>query len=186
VWKDTSIRNTPIFLAVGPGSDPKALATERVIGKTTPPPRAVSDGMNGASTRSAAASEYPKRKGVRPKRSINPYPTRAPNPVCVTARENRNAVNTSHTVTLPNPASTRAGVSVPVNGNSVMASSTLTPMRTGCAIAAMMVATKIANRRPCAWFIPGGTKKYSRTPGASTTAQRHHSPCGMLRFSRTG
>ena len=159
MWNDTSIRNAPIFLAVGPGSDPKALATERVIGNTTPPPRAVSDGMNGASTRSAAASEYPRRNGVRPKRSMNRYPTRVPNPVCVTARENRNAVNTSHTVTLPNPASTLAGVSVPVSASSVMASSTLTPMRTGCATSAMIVATKIANKRSCAVFIPGRTKK---------------------------
>ena len=61
----------PDLRAVGPGSEPKALATERVMGKTTPPPRAVSDGMKGASTRSAAASEYPRRKGVRPKRSMN-------------------------------------------------------------------------------------------------------------------
>ena len=57
VWNDTSIKNDPILPAVGPGSDPKAPATERVIGKITPPPRAVSDGMNGASTRSAAARE---------------------------------------------------------------------------------------------------------------------------------
>src|ERR1019366_5289585 len=48
VWNDTSIRNDAILAAVGPGSDPKALATERVMGNTTPPPRAVSDGMNGA------------------------------------------------------------------------------------------------------------------------------------------
>src|ERR1035438_8257082 len=41
MWNDTSIRNDPILPAVGPGSDPKALATERVIGKITPPPRAV-------------------------------------------------------------------------------------------------------------------------------------------------
>ena len=80
MWNETSIRNVPIFLAVGPGSDPKALATERVIGNTTPPPRAVSDGMKGASTRSAAASEYPRRNGVRPKRSMNRYPTRVPKP----------------------------------------------------------------------------------------------------------
>ena len=159
VWNDTSTRNDPILRAVGPGSEPNALATVRVIGNTTPPPRAVSDGMNGASTRSAAASEYPSRNGVRPKRSMNRYPTRVPNPVCVTARENRNAVNTSHTVTLPNPASTLAGVSVPVSTSRVMASRTLTPMRTGCATSAMMVAAKIANSRPCAAFIPGRVKK---------------------------
>src|ERR1022692_2331639 len=57
VWNDTNIRNEPILPAVGPGSDPKALATERVTGYTTPPPRAVSEGMKGARTRSAAASE---------------------------------------------------------------------------------------------------------------------------------
>src|ERR1035441_1835924 len=63
-----------------------------------------------------------------------------PKPVCVTARENRNAVKINHTVTLPNPASTRAGVSVPVSASSVMANRTLTAMRTGCATSAMMVA----------------------------------------------
>ena len=68
-------------------------------------------------------------------------------------------MNTSHTVMLPNPASTLAGVSVPVSASSVMASSTLTPIRTGCATSAMMVATKIANNRSCAMFIPGRTKK---------------------------
>jgi len=43
--------------AVAPGSDLNASATLRVIGKTTPPPRAVSEGMKGASTTSAAAME---------------------------------------------------------------------------------------------------------------------------------
>ena len=44
-------------LAVGPGSEPKSAATLRTTGKMMPPPRAVSDGMNGASTTSAAAME---------------------------------------------------------------------------------------------------------------------------------
>ena len=68
-------------------------------------------------------------------------------------------MNTSHTVTLPNPASTRAAVSVPVNTTTVIASSTLTPIRTGCATSATIVATKIANKRSCARFIPGSVKK---------------------------
>ncbi len=42
---------------LAPGSDPNTPATLRVIGKTMPPPRAVSDGINGARTRSAAAIE---------------------------------------------------------------------------------------------------------------------------------
>ncbi len=56
-WKETSIRKEPISLAVGPGCEPNATATLRAMGKTMPPPRAVSDGMKGASTRSAAAME---------------------------------------------------------------------------------------------------------------------------------
>ena len=115
--------------------------------------------MKGASTKSAAASEYPSRKGVRPKRSMNTYASRMPNPVCVTARENRNAVKISHTVTLPNPDSTLAGVSVPVNASSVVANRTLTAIFIGCATSAIIVATKIANRCSCAVFIPGSVTK---------------------------
>ena len=90
---------------------------------------------------------------------MNRYPTRMPNPVCVTARENRNAVKIIHTVTFANPESTLTGVSVPVNASRVMASRTLTPIRTGCATSAMMVAAKIANRRSWGAFIPGRAKK---------------------------
>jgi hypothetical protein len=56
-WKATSIRKVPILPAVGPGSDPNACATLRAMGQTMPPPRAVSEGMNGARAASAAASE---------------------------------------------------------------------------------------------------------------------------------
>jgi len=43
-------------------------ATLRTTGQMIPPPRAVSEGMNGASTRSAAATEYPSVSGERAKR----------------------------------------------------------------------------------------------------------------------
>ena len=43
--------------AEGPGSESSAFARLRTIGAMMPPPRAVSDGTTGASTRSEIATE---------------------------------------------------------------------------------------------------------------------------------
>jgi hypothetical protein len=141
--------------AVGPGSDPRAPATLRVTGKITLPPRAVSEGMKGASTRSAAASEYPKLSGLWANRRTKRYPMRLPSPVTVKARPNRKARKISQTVILLKPERTFAGVSVRVSASSVMATTTLAPMGRGCATNATMVATKIASRWRWMRFRPG-------------------------------
>ncbi len=60
----------------------------------------------------------------------------------------------SHSVTLLKPESALAGVSVRVSASTVMAITTLTPMGTGCATSAMIVATKTASRWLCAAFSP--------------------------------
>ena len=72
-----------------------------------------------------------------------------PNPVAVTARAKRNAVKMSHTTTFANPASTAGGVNVRVRARSVMATRTLTPIGTGCAISEITVAAKIASKCRC-------------------------------------
>src|SRR5215813_6640855 len=95
--------------AVGPGSELNVCARLRVIGNTIAPPRAVSDGTNGASTTSDAASEYASVSALCPNLRMNRYAIRTPKPVAVTAREKRNAVKTSHTVGLAKPERTRAG-----------------------------------------------------------------------------
>ena len=115
--------------------------------------------MNGASTRSAAASEYPRLSGERAKRSMNMYPTRVPKPVWVTARENRKAVKTSQTVMLAKPDRTLAGGSVPVTASRVIAIRTLTPIRTGCTTSATTVAKKIAKSRSWGRLMPGSGRK---------------------------
>ncbi len=71
---------------------------------------------------------------------------RLPRPVCVNARENRKAVKISHTVTLAKPESTCTGGTVRVNASTVMATTQLTPIGTGCATNATMVATNTASR----------------------------------------
>ena len=83
---------------------------------------------------------------MRAKRRMKRYPTRVPNPVMVTARAKRNAVKTSQTVTFENPESACAGVRIRVSASTVMAMRTLTPMRTGCATSATMVATKTISK----------------------------------------
>ena len=55
-WKDTTSRNAPILRAVAPGSDPKAEARLRTIGKRIPPERAVFDGVAGAMMKSLRTS----------------------------------------------------------------------------------------------------------------------------------
>ena len=60
--------------------------------------------------------------------------TDVPNPVAVTAFAKRNAVKTSQIVRLLNPERTFAGGRVRVNARIVMATTTLTPIGTGCAI----------------------------------------------------
>src|SRR6266516_2210773 len=105
---------------------------------------------------------------------MNWYATRVPKPVDVTALENRNAVKISHTVTLLNPERILAGGSVKVTASTVMAITTVTPIRTGCATREIIVATKTPSRRPCCWFNPGIGNQYRRRPGTNTTAQRLH------------
>src|SRR5438067_569815 len=100
------------------------------------------------------------------------YATRCPNRVSVTARANRNAENTSHTVRFENPASTRAGGSVFVSASTVIAVTAETPIGTGCATSATIVATNTASR--CRWSAvrPSTGTNHRATPGTSTTAQR--------------
>ena len=70
MWNALSIRKVPKRFAVGPGSEPKTCARLRVMGKMMPPPRAVSEGTNGANTRFAPAIEYPSVSALRPNRWI--------------------------------------------------------------------------------------------------------------------
>lgn len=155
MWNEASIRYFPARFAVGPGSDPSADATLRVTGNITLPPRAVSEGMNGASTRSAAASEYPRLSGLRANLRTKRYPIRRPSPVTVNARPNRNARKMSQTVMLLKPESTFAGGKVPVTASSVMDTTTLAPIGSGWATSATMVAAKMASRWRCTAFNPG-------------------------------
>ena len=94
-----------------------------------PPPRAVSEGTNGASTRPAPLIEYPSVSGLRPNRPMNRYATRIPNRVDVTAVANRNAVKISHTVGLAYPEKTWAGESVLVKASVAIATSVKTGLR---------------------------------------------------------
>ena len=174
--------------AVSPGSDPNASAKLRVTGNTTLPPRAVSDGTNGATTIPAATTAYPNRSGVVANRAINSYATRIPNPVELTARANRYAEKISHTVWLLNPSSTRFAGTVPVTASSVIATSTQAPIAIGCTTSARIVARNTATRCRCASLNPGHGKKYSSAPGANTITQRtsfclkvhHHIPPGKI------
>ena len=49
------MRYEPAFLALSPGSEPKAFATEFMIGNTIPPQRAVLEGVTGEIIRSNKA-----------------------------------------------------------------------------------------------------------------------------------
>src|SRR5260370_11804759 len=91
----------------------------------------------------------------------------------MTARANKNAVKTNQTVGLLKPESTFSAGKVRVNTSRVMAITTLTPIGTGRATSATMVAAKIASRCRCPGSNPGRGRKYSKAPGTSTTAQRH-------------
>src|ERR1041384_8369928 len=108
------MRNAPTRPAVGPGEEPAASATLRVMGYMMLPPRAVSDGTNGARTTSAAASEYPSDRVLVAKRLMKKKATRCPRRVTVTARAKRNAEKTSQTVRLEKPLSTREAGTMPV------------------------------------------------------------------------
>ena len=64
------------------------------------------------------------------------------------------------------------GVSVPLTAKKVIATTTLTPIRTGCATSEMIVATKTASRCCCCEFNSGRCPNQSAAPGRSTTAHR--------------
>src|ERR1043166_2839836 len=122
------MRKAPSRPAVGPGEDPAASATLRVIGYMMLPPRAVSDGTKGARTTSAAASEYPSDGVLVAKRVRKKKATRCPGGVTVTAGANRKPEKTSQTVRLEKPLSTRAEGTIPVTASSVIAGSALPAM----------------------------------------------------------
>src|SRR5438132_3700438 len=103
---------------------------------------------------------------------MNRKAMRWPSRVVVTARANRKAAKTSQTVRFANPDSTRAGGRVREMARKVMARSALTPMGTGCAIKARMVATKTASRWRWGPLKPRSGRNQSARPGISTAAQR--------------
>ena len=143
-----------------------ARATLRATGKITPPPRAVSEGMNGASTTSAAASEYPRRqRTARESPDEQVADALAEARSTVKARANRNAMKISQTVTLLKPESTFAGGSVPVSASSVIAITTLTPIGTGCATSATIVATNMPSRWLCTRVQSGKREEVKQRAG---------------------
>lgn len=86
---------------------------------------------------------------------MNKYATRSPKRVAVTARAKRNAVKISQTVVLLKPENTWFAGSVRVKARTVIASSALTPMGTGCATSEVMVARNTADRWRCCAVRPG-------------------------------
>jgi len=100
------------------------------------------------------------------------YATRIPNPVLVTARENRKAVKISHTVGSLYPAKICSGATVLVNDRIVIPTSVLTPIGTGLATRATTVAVKTASRWRWLGFSAGNDTKYNSTPGTNTITQR--------------
>ena len=77
-----------------------------IIGNTTPPARAVLEGVAGDNIRSNSAVTYPSRRVVPPNFKINQYARRFPKPVVTKAALKVNALNTSHVVPEEKPLST--------------------------------------------------------------------------------
>src|SRR5262245_33504456 len=121
------MRKAPSRPAVGPGEDAAASATLRVMGQMMLPPGGVSGGSNGARATAAATSEYPSDSVLLAKRWIKRKAMRWPRRVTVTARANRNAEKTNHTVRLEKPLSTREDGTIPKTARRVIAVSALTP-----------------------------------------------------------
>src|SRR5260370_26204764 len=100
----------------------------------------------------------------------------------MTARANKNAVKTNQTVGLLKPKRTFSAGKVRVNTSRVIAITTLTPIGTGRATKATIVAAKMASRYRCAGSNPGRGRKYNNEPGTSTTYQRHEAGgCGTVK-----
>src|SRR5207248_2679624 len=95
------------------GSDPDPRATERTMGKSTPP-RAVLLGNAGAMAASVSTMLYASPIEERPKRLTIKRLMRCPSPDFTTACATRNATTTSSTLVLANPANAFAGEMVPV------------------------------------------------------------------------
>ena len=92
---------------------------------------------------------------------------RLPNPVRSTAPARTNAAITSHTVSSPNPSSSRLSSSVWVTPTMTRLMSTIGPIASGRRMKATMVATKTKRTRQPAALTPSGAS--STKPSAATT-----------------
>src|SRR5262249_25266130 len=125
------------------GFEPVPCATDSTMGNKTPP-RAVLLGKAGAITASVTTMLYAKPSDDRPNRLTMNRLIRRPSPDLTTACATRNAITTSSTLGLENPAKAFAGEIVPVRttaaaANIVEVSNGKAPTST-----AVMAPTKIA------------------------------------------
>ena len=96
VW----MRNAPSLLAVGPGSDPAFFASDLMIGRYTPPARAVVEGIAGASNASEMLRPYDRPSVDLPIVLTKNVATRSPSPVCTKPLAKKNASTMSQMTSL--------------------------------------------------------------------------------------
>mmetsp|Transcript_45100 Transcript_45100/g.134648 ORF Transcript_45100/g.134648 Transcript_45100/m.134648 type:complete len:244 (-) Transcript_45100:312-1043(-) len=111
VWKQVSIRNEPIFLAVPfSGSEPHARHSALANGKKMPPARAATDGMAGESSASAMTSEYVRPSVVLPNALTMAYAMRLPRPDLMKPPARKYAIAMSHGISVANAEKASANV----------------------------------------------------------------------------
>mmetsp|Transcript_5719 Transcript_5719/g.20713 ORF Transcript_5719/g.20713 Transcript_5719/m.20713 type:complete len:269 (+) Transcript_5719:471-1277(+) len=84
-------KNAPSFFDVGPGSEPACLARLVMIGKYTPPARAVVLGIAGAKSASESVNPYDNPSVDFPSARTNNVATRSPKPVRTNPLAKKNA-----------------------------------------------------------------------------------------------
>ena len=125
----------------------------RITGAIIPPPRAVLEGIKGASMSSVAHAAYPRPVEFLPKIKKQSNAIRLPRFVLMIVPEMRIAETTSHVVVFPNPANavfnSMYGVSVKAsaNTNTLSAINTSGAIANGRRINPSIVAIKIAKIR---------------------------------------
>ena len=138
------------------GSEPKADAKLRVIGYTTPPVRAVLEGVAGARIKSLTNNVYARRIGLLPNNLIKIYAMRWPRPVLIKPRDNRNAATINQIVLFAKPDNATPIFNTPVRDVRTIARIDKVPILAGPVMKAIIVATKIANRCQASGFTPSG------------------------------